>query len=81
MAKSANQKKTHTHTHALTFLQEGVGFVSKNLRTNSEGFILNENKEMAKSAKRPKNTRLSLHVGGRRLHFKKPSHETVKTSF
>jgi hypothetical protein len=52
MAKSANQRKTHTH--GLTFLREGVGFVSKNLRMNSEGFILNENKEMVKSAKRPK---------------------------
>jgi hypothetical protein len=49
-------KKKHTHTHGLTFLQEGVGFVSKNLRMNSEGFILNENKEMVKSAKRPKKT-------------------------
>jgi hypothetical protein len=79
MAKNVNKK--NTHTHGLTFLREGVGFISKNLRTNSKGFILNENKEMAKSAKRPKNTRLSLRVGGRRLHFKKPSHETVKTSF
>jgi hypothetical protein len=67
----AQSVKRPEKTQALAFVREGIGFISKKtFARNNEGFVLNKSEEMAKSAKRPKNTGLNLRPKGHRLRLK-----------
>jgi hypothetical protein len=52
-SRVSNAKKTH----GLTFVWEGVGFISKTFARNNECFNLNKKEEMTKSTKCPKKYR------------------------